>query len=262
MLKQTTSEKTAPTDFRPSKTYRVPPWALLAIILAAIAGFFIIPIVIPALIQTLSGPTPQAYWYISRASAFVAYILIWISMLAGLSITSKAGRRWPGLPSSFELHRYTSLLGLGFAALHALVLLGDQYMSYSLGQLLVPFLAGSYKTQWIGLGQVAIYALGVVAFSFYIRNRLGVRAWRLIHSLSFALFLMTLVHGLQSGTDSGNWWASTLYWGSAATVLLGSIYRVLAARIGRSKHAVATTGLIAVAGKAQTPPKMRVLSKI
>jgi hypothetical protein len=80
---------------------------------------------------------------------------------------------------------------------------------------------------------------------------LGVRAWRLVHSLSFALFLMALIHGLQSGSDSSNLWASGLYWVSAASVLLGSIYRVLAARAGRQKEQIAGTGLIAVGGKAQ-----------
>ncbi len=241
------------------KRFNTPVWVILSIILGAVMALVVAPIMIPAIMETLSGPTPQAYWYVSRASAFVAYFLLWMSMLAGLGITGKLGRRWPGMPSSFEIHKFTSLLGLGFGTLHALILLGDQYMSYTLGQLLVPFMADSYRPQWVGLGQVAIYSLSVVAFSYYFRSRLGVRTWRLIHSLSFALFLMVLIHGLQSGTDSGNWWASALYWGSAASVLVGSIYRVISARAGHSKDKAVATGLVAMAGKAQTTPAMPML---
>ena len=49
------------------------------------------------------------------------------------------------MPGSFELHRFTALLGIGFGLVHALVLLGDQYMNYTVGQLLVPFMGGNYR---------------------------------------------------------------------------------------------------------------------
>ena len=119
---------------------------------AALAGA-LLPL-LPTLAGSLAGATPHAYWYISRACAFVAFGLLWLSMLAGLGITGGLARRWPSLPGAFELHRFTALLGLGFAATHALVLLGDAYSNYSLGQLLTPFFAGDYRPVWVGFGQV------------------------------------------------------------------------------------------------------------
>ena len=237
------------------------PWFRIVLMLATTTavGLVAFPILVPMLLGTFSGSAYEVYSHITRSSAFVAYLLLWVSMLAGLSITSKTGRKWPGMAASFGVHRYTTLLGLGFAVIHALSLLGDPFMGYTIGQLLTPFQAGSYKPQWIGLGQFALYALAIVAFSFYVRNRLGMRTWRMIHSLSFALFLTALIHGLQTGSDSSSWWASGLYWISAASVLLGSVYRVLSVRAGRPRHAVTSTGLIAVAGKAQTQPSARVL---
>jgi predicted ferric reductase len=172
-------------------------------------------------------------------------------MLAGLGITSKLGRYWPGMPTSYELHRITALLGLGFAAVHALVLLGDRYIGYNLAQLLVPFMGNNYRPEWVGFGQLSLYALAVVALSFYARDRIGVRTWRLIHMLSFALFLMSLVHGLQSGTDSSSWWAMGLYWVSAATVLFGSVYRVAAARAGKHKRTLEGSGMVVVGNRAR-----------
>ena len=38
-----------------------------------------------------------------------------------------------------EIHQYTSLLGLGFAFFHAMILIGDHYMKFTVFQLLVPF---------------------------------------------------------------------------------------------------------------------------
>src|SRR5206468_4591015 len=110
-------------------------WRLLA--LAGGVAFGVA--VRPALLGWVSGSSPHVFWYVSRAAAFVAYVLLWMSMLAGLGITSKLSRFWPGMPASYELHRYTALLGLAFALFHALVLLGDQYINYTIGQLLIPF---------------------------------------------------------------------------------------------------------------------------
>ena len=218
---------------------------------AALAGA-LLPL-LPTLAGSLAGATPHAYWYISRACAFVAFGLLWLSMLAGLGITGGLARRWPSLPGAFELHRFTALLGLGFAAAHALVLLGDAYSNYSLGQLLTPFFAGAYRPVWVGFGQVSIYLLAAVAGSFYVKDRLGVRAWRLIHMLSFALFVLTLAHGLGSGTDSGAAWAQALYWGSAVSVLGLSLQRMRVVRGGRSRAAGARTGLVAAGGMGQAP---------
>jgi predicted ferric reductase len=222
--------------------------AALAVCVAAVL------VMLPMLSDTMSGAAPQAYWYISRSTAFVAFGLIWLSMLAGLGITSRLGRFWPGMPGSLELHRFTAFLGIGFGAIHALVLLSDQYMGYTLGQLLLPFISGSYRTAWIGFGQLSFYMLLLMALSFYVRPRLGVHTWRMIHMLSFAMFLMVLVHGMQTGTDSGSVWAQALYWVSAGSVVLGSIYRIMARKIGTSKAAPAAKGLVVAAGRSQARP--------
>lgn len=260
MLRQLTLRRTDPINGDLKKSRNL----FFQMLLVAITGTAIALVALPALLPMLGpssfGLTTEAYSHITRSSALVAYMLLWVSMLAGLSITSKTGRKWPGMSLSFGLHRHTTLLGLGFAGIHALSILGGQHMNYTLGQVLVPFAAGGYKPQWVGLGQLALYAFAIVALSFYVRNRLGVRTWRLIHSLSFALFLMALLHGLQIGSDSGAAWAKALYWVSAGSVLLGSVLRVMAARRGRSRAQVAATGLVAVGGKSQSRAMPRVLN--
>ena len=168
-------------------------------------------------------------WYLSRASAFVAYVLLWWSMLLGLSITSKAARLWPGGPAASALHEHASLLGLAFAVLHALVLLADTYIGYTLPQILIPF-ASSSMPLWVGFGQVALYAMALVTFSFYVRRWIGARTWRTLHFLSFAVFVLALGHGVVSGTDTSTIWATLLYAGTGLSVLAMTFYRIVATR--------------------------------
>lgn len=93
-----------------------------------------------------------------------------------------------------------------------LILMGDKYINYALAQILIPFNRVDYKPIWIGLGQIGFYLLAIVAFSFYVRKRIGHKTWRLIHFISFAVYVLALLHGLFSGTDSPADWATTFYW--------------------------------------------------
>lgn len=148
-------------------------------------------------------------------------------MILGLSITNRLARLWPGGPAAADLHEHASLLGLGFGVLHALVLLGDSYIGYMLPQILLPF-GGSYQTLWVGLGQIGLYLMALVTFSFYVRRWIGARAWRVIHFLSFGVFVLALLHGVFSGTDSSLPWAIWMYVSTGASVLAMTIYRIVA----------------------------------
>jgi predicted ferric reductase len=172
----------------------------------------------------------HAAWYLSRASAFVAYVLLWWSMVLGLSITNRLARLWPGGPAAADLHEHASLLGLAFGLLHALALLGDAYIGYTLPQILIPFASVSYEPLWVGVGQISLYMMALVTFSFYVRRWIGARAWRMIHYLSFAVLVLALVHGVFSGTDSSLPWAFWMYAGTGASVLGMTIYRIVAGR--------------------------------
>lgn len=217
------------------------PFSSLLGLLAAIgvgvgAAFLVLPTWVPALGASLTGPEPRAFWYLSRASACVALALVWCSMVLGLLMTNKLARVWPGGPAAFELHQYTSLLGLVFALFHAFILLGDRYIGFTLARLLLPFASTGYRPLGVGLGQVGLYVMGLVAFSFYLRGEIGHRAWRLIHLASFAVFVLALVHGLFSGTDSGGPWARRSYVAAGGSVLFLSLYRLLLARVLPSTH--------------------------
>jgi predicted ferric reductase len=200
---------------------------LLAIFFGLVAAATILPIWLPGISDSFSGSNPKAFWYLSRATGFVALGMLWISMVLGIGITNKLARLWPGLPPAFAIHEYTSLLGLFFAGFHALILLGDKYSQYRLAQLLMPFGSLQYRPIWVGLGQLGFYAWLIIALTFYIRKAIGKKTWRAIHYASFACYLAALVHGLKSGTDAGAIWAQDFYWITGGALLFLLVYRIL-----------------------------------
>ncbi len=202
---------------------------LVAVVVGVLGAVVVLPNWLPGLSTSVSGAEPKAFWYLSRASAMVAFGLVWCSMVFGLTMTNKLARVWPGGPTAFELHQHTSLLGLAFALFHGLILLGDKYINFTIAQIIVPFTSTGFKPIWVGLGQIGFYLLAIVGLSFYVRKRIGHRAWRTLHFLSFITFALALTHGILSGTDSGEAWAIGFYWASGTSLLFLTIYRILVA---------------------------------
>lgn len=223
----TRTSSAAQLDTQPVSSAGTPWVTLLAILIGLAAAILILPAWMPNITASLLGTDDKFYWYLSRATAFVGYGLLWMSMSMGIMITNKMARVWPGGPTAAELHQHTSLLGLAFGLVHGLLLMGDQYINFSLAQVLTPFTTASYLPQWVGLGQLGFYIWALVVLSYYLRRQIGRKAWRNIHFASYLVFALTLLHGIFSGTDTGTVWATGLYWVSGSTVLFLTFYRIL-----------------------------------
>jgi predicted ferric reductase len=204
---------------------------MMAMAVGLLVAVVLLPTWMPNLSFSLGGGEPKAYWYLSRATAFVSLSLLWVSMALGLGITNKMARMWPGAPAAFAIHEYVSLLGLAFAMFHALIILGDKYINFTVVQLLTPFSTLDYKPFWVGLGQVGFYTWAIVALSFYIRSAIGQKTWRLLHYISFGMYILALLHGIFSGTDTSAAWAQQYYWFSGASLLFLFFVRLLTALI-------------------------------
>jgi predicted ferric reductase len=218
-----------------SKFEEIPPAMPLPVFLltlvaaagGALAATLILPTWLPGMETSMAGSEPQAFWFLSRSSALVAYLLLWLSMCLGLLITNKLARLWPGGPVAFDLHQHASLLGVAFALFHGLILLGDHYLNPSMWQVVFPFGMLDYQPFWVGLGQIGFYLMAIVAFSFYVRKQITPRIWRSVHFVSFVSFVFALLHGIASGTDSTAAWVQSLYWGTGGIFLFLFIYRIL-----------------------------------
>jgi predicted ferric reductase len=200
---------------------------LLAVAAGTLLAVVVLPTWLPDLVATVNGEAPKVFWYLSRGSALVAYLLLWGSMAAGLAISNRMARLWPGGPAAVDLHQYLSLLGLAFGLFHALILTGDEYIQINVLRALLPFAVQSYKPVWVGIGQISFYVWFMVVGSFYVRKRIGTKSWRWIHYASFLAFALALAHGLVSGTDSAHPAAAGLYWLSGGSVLFLLYYRIL-----------------------------------
>jgi predicted ferric reductase len=200
---------------------------MTAMIVGLLGAILLLPAWLPNMAASLTGTDPKVFWYLSRATAFVSLTILWLSMVLGLGMTNKLARLWPGAPAAFAIHEYASLLGLAFAFFHALILLGDRYIDFSVAQILMPFSTLNYRPTWTGIGQLAFYLWLIVALSFYVRRNIGQKTWRAIHYLSFILYLMGLVHGLFAGTDSTTTWAHWYYWVSAGSLLFLLMHRII-----------------------------------
>ncbi|MFN8441698.1 MAG: hypothetical protein U0175_13045 [Caldilineaceae bacterium] len=224
-------------ELRPAIPFSMVLAWLLMIGFGVVLFTMALPSAFPQLGQSLLGDKPKAFWFLSRSSAFAAFGLLWLSMVFGLLITNKLARMWPGGPTAFDMHQYVSLLGLGFIVFHALILLGDQYINYSVTQLLVPFASTNYRQLSVAWGQLGLYVALLVSLSFYVRRTITQQIWKLLHFLSFALYLLALVHGLWSGTDASASWAQLIYWFSGGSLLFLTVYRILSKYVIHAKKA-------------------------
>ena len=210
-------------------------WALVSL-LAMVGIFFVGSLTLLWLSQTPFG-TPlaqsakllfatdsvQAWWYVTRASGLTAYFLLWLSMVWGLAIPSKFFQEVLDGAFSYDFHEFLSLLGLGFVALHVIVLLFDKYLPFSLLQILIPF-TDTYRPFWVGLGIMGAYLLILVTVTFYLRKSIGSQAFRSIHTLSLLGYLSATFHGLFAGTDSALPFTKVLYAGTFLIVFFLAVY--------------------------------------
>ena len=148
----------------------------------------------------LATNTTQVTWYITRAAGLIAYLLLWLSTVWGLAVSSRVLEGRLHGSYTYDFHQYISLLGIGFLALHMLMLLFDQYLPYSVAQVLVPLLS-TYRPVWVAIGILSMYVTLLVTVTFYIRDRIGQKVFRVIHVFSLLGFLGAAAHGLLAGTD-------------------------------------------------------------
>lgn len=189
-------------------------------------------------IVAVDRPAGQAFWLASRAGGITAYVALTLAMIAGLSLSTGLGDALLPRARAVEIHRFLSTASIVLVAGHALALLGDRVVRFDALDLLVPF-ASRYRPAAVGLGVIAAYAAVVVHASFAWMKRLGHRAFRALHWLSFVLYALATAHGVLAGSDAGRPFVATLYLGGCALVLVLIGARVLAATTRAARAATA-----------------------
>jgi sulfoxide reductase heme-binding subunit YedZ len=168
----------------------------------------------------------QLTWIVARAAGLLAYLLVTASVVLGLVLHHRwRSTTWPRFVTN-ELHRTVSLLALVALAGHGLALLLDPYLAPTISELLLPGTI-SYRPVWVAAGIVGGDLLVGLWLSQYLRARIGYRAWARLHLLTYAAWVLVLVHGLAAGSDTPTVWALVLYGGSVALVGGLAVARIL-----------------------------------
>ena len=198
------------------------------LIIGAIGAFVIVSLYgVVALSQFLPQTSDKSYWFISRSSGVLAYILLTLGVMWGL-IQSGAILR-PTIPPllALGLHSFLNWGALAMSALHGLILLGDNFIKLSLKDVAIPF-ASSYEPLLVGLGVLSFYLMLLLSSSFYARKWLGQKTFRMLHYASYPTFLLVTWHSIALGTDNSV--LMPLYQVSLAAVALLTLWRMVNSR--------------------------------
>jgi predicted ferric reductase len=187
----------------------------------------------------LAANTTHTTWYITRSAGWIAYFLLWFSTVWGLILPTKFFSKVLSPTFTFDFHEYISLLAIGFTLLHIGILMFDQYLPYSLTQILFPFLS-PYRPFWVGIGVLGFYLMLLVTVTFYLRQRIGQKKFKAIHTLSLVSFLGVVLHSFFSGTDSSLGIVQIVYLGTFLVVVFLTAYWLIIGRLNqREKEAAA-----------------------
>jgi predicted ferric reductase len=175
-----------------------------------------------ATVPEASGPT---LWYLTRATAVVAYIALTLSVMLGLlrSIARTSAEHLSWVVD--ELHAFVATLAGVFVAGHLISIKLDSFIVFSLHDLLVPG-QGPYRPIAVNVGIFALYFMALTLMSSWLRRFISYRLWRAIHYLSFVTFALVTIHGWLAGSDANEPWLRALYVGGAVAVTFLVVMRL------------------------------------
>ena len=166
------------------------------------------------------------FWILARASGLTAYVLLTLSVLAGIVVKSRPFGKRIRQPAAIDTHRTLAALGLGALVIHMTALVLDKTVRMPVQALFIPGLS-PYRPLWVAVGVLTAELMVVVYASFSVRRRIGFKNWRRLHWVTFALFAGGTAHGLLSGSDSRRAWALAIYLGAIAAVAAATTWRFL-----------------------------------
>lgn len=163
------------------------------------------------------------FWNLSRATAIVAYMYLWLATLTGLLSKTKV-QLATGLKSLFTaVHRKSACLSYIFIIFHALILSYDDYIKLNVIDLLIPFRT-TYQPLNLSMGILAFYGIILLIGSMFF---LGGRVFAYWHMFAYPTYFFALWHGINIGTDSHAGWMQMIYWSTGSLIVVTLLYRII-----------------------------------
>lgn len=171
---------------------------------------------------TIETPWP---WYISRTSAIVAYLLLFLLIVSGIMIKTSIMFRFVSPTTAWINHR---LIGYSMSLAvitHIASLLFDTYSKFTIANLLVPF-NSNFKPPYLTLGIIAFYLLIIVILTSIFHIDKYPKTWRVLHYLTYPIFFLVSVHGFFTGTDTNTVLMQITYISTGTIVGALILYRI------------------------------------
>lgn len=154
------------------------------------------------IVPTAQKETPWA-WYVTRASALIGFLLLYISVLFGLTIRMPFVQRVFPAGSAMRVHCWISLQALLFALVHGVALMFDKFMQFRFVEVFVPF-ASQYEKNFVALGTISFYIMLLLVITSYGRRFMSQKIWRILHFTNIILYVGSVIHAFAIGTDLKN----------------------------------------------------------
>lgn len=196
---------------------------------------------------------PKLPWELARAGGLTAWWLLGLSTMWGLLLSTRllAGRPRPAW--LLDLHRFLGGLALTFTGVHIGGLVADHVVHFGLMEVAVPF-SSAWRPVAVAWGTISLYLLLAIELTSLGMRHLPRRVWRAVHSTSFVLFVLTSLHAVTAGTDTGN---SAVQWSGLAmglVLVFLTVYRAALPARGPARISVAGRGSPRGAAGAQAGP--------
>ena len=178
----------------------------------------------------LDFENPQVWWYLTRASAMVGWVLLTLTAVWGILLKTRILRGADNPEWLTVTHRYISGLAMAMIATHMGTLLLDEYIQFGWADILVPF-ATSFEPLPVALGIIAFWLIILVQVTALSSRWLPESVWKGVHLSSYLAIVLVGLHSGLVGTDVGTPWYTVVSLILITTATLAGIVRlVIAAR--------------------------------
>jgi len=153
----------------------------------------------------VKGFSDQIFWYLVRTTGIVSVFTLSSSIALGFLTSSRMLGPKPSIPWLIDLHRFLSSITMILILLHLIGLWADNFTSFSLADLLIPFQSDFLKKQnAITFGIIAFWMIVIVEMTSLIKTKLNTKIWHTVHLLSVPAVVLSILHGYKIGSDADN----------------------------------------------------------
>ncbi|CAN5440769.1 hypothetical protein BH10ACT4_BH10ACT4_13080 [soil metagenome] len=184
--------------------------------------------------------SPHLWWYITRASAIVAWGLMTLSVVWGTLLSTRVLRKVDNPSWLQDLHRYLGGTAIVMVIIHMVTLMLDGWLHFSVANVLVPF-SSDYRALPVAIGILAFYLLVAVQGSSLLMRWLPRRFWKAVHYSSYLIVVLVSFHAGLTGTD-----VTALWYRIVAISIIGLSVVAVLVRVLAGTRATTSRGSAAV----------------